>query len=118
MLAAHERSNALRHVRIDRAQHAVNAGRRIEDDALRPLLVVRGAGDRVLEQMREWTVTDVVEERGGQRVLRAIGRDLLPERELAVDAAETREQELHDVRGADRVSEPRVLRAGERVRRD
>src|SRR5438128_954976 len=48
----------------------------------------------------------------------SIARDLLPEREVAVDLTEAREQELHHVRRADRVRESRVLRAGERIRRD
>src|SRR6202035_5912943 len=94
-------------------EHLVHAGRRIEDDLLGPFLVMRRAGDRVLEQVRQRTVACVVEEGCGERVLRTLARDLLPERELAVDLAETREQELHDMRGADRVRESRVLRARE-----
>ena len=37
-------------------------------------LVVRRPGMRVLEEVRERTVADVVEERGGEGVARAVGR--------------------------------------------
>ena len=95
----------------------MHAGRRVEDDALGPRLVVRRARDRVLEEVRERAVADVVEERGGEGVARALGRDLLPEREVAVDRAEAREEQLHHERGADGVREARVLGAGEGERR-
>ena len=61
---------------------------------------------------------DVVEERRGEGVLRVHLGDSLLGRELGVDGAEAREEELHHEGRADRVSEARVLRAGKRDRRD
>ena len=75
VLAADERRDARRHRRVDSREDLVHAGRRVEDDALGPRLVVRRPGDGVLEEVRERAVADVVEERGGERVARAVGRD-------------------------------------------
>src|SRR5687768_15899664 len=68
--------------------------------------------------MRERPMSRVVKERGSERILRAIARHLLPERELAVDRAKPREEQLHDVARADGVGEARMLGARERIRRD
>ena len=117
MATVDERRDALRHRGVELFEGLVNAGRRIEDDALGPHFVLRRAGQDVLEEVREGAVADVVEHRGGERVAGAVGRELLPVRELAVDGAEARHQELHDEGGAERVGEAGVLGAGERERR-
>jgi hypothetical protein len=76
------------------------------------------AWHRLLEEVRERPVPDVMEERGGQRVPRSLARDPLPKWEIAVDLAEAREEELHHVGGADRVGEARVLGARKGERRE
>jgi hypothetical protein len=53
-----------------------------------------------------------VEEGGGDRVAASLGGGALPEGEGAVDLAEPREEQLHDVGRAHRVGEPRVFGPG------
>ncbi len=113
VLAAHQRRHPRRHAAVERRQHLVHAGRRIEEDLLGPLLVVRRPGDGVLEEVRERTVTEVVEQGRGERVLGAVAGHPLPEGELVLDGPQAREEQLHHVRRAERVGEASVLRAGE-----
>ena len=117
VLAADERGDARGHLRIEPREHLVHPGRRVEHDALGPRLVVRRPGDGVLEQVRERTVPDVVEERRRERVARALLVTRCQNGSAAVDRAEPREQELHHERRADGVGEARVLRPGKRERR-
>ena len=116
MPTVHEIRHTLGHAGIERREHAVNAGRRIEHDALGPRLVVRRSYDRVLEQMRHRPVTDVMEHRRRERVASAIRRELLPIRKIAMDRAKSRDEQLHHERRANGVREPRVLCAGKRQR--
>ncbi len=67
------------------------------------------SGDRVLEQVRERAVPEVVQERRGEGLARAFGGDSLRLRQRAVDRAQPREQELHHERRSDGVREARVL---------
>lgn len=57
-------------------------------------------------------MTDVVEERGGERVRGPAGRNALPERKIAVDLPQPPEQTLHDMGCPERMCESSVLGPG------
>ena len=59
-------------------------------------------------------MTDVMQKRRRKGVARAFAADALPEGELVMNLTEPSNEELHHVRGSERVGEPCVLRAGER----
>ena len=85
--------HAPRERRVDRREHAVHARLLVEDDALRPGLVWRRAGDRIFEQVRERTVTQIVQQRSRQRLSR---RD----RGLPADPRGARRESPGGARGA------------------
>jgi len=116
VLACHEIGDAPREAGIIRGEHAVDLARGVEQDARGPRFVMCGAGHRRFEEVRERAVTDVVQEGGRDRVACTLAGHALPEGQIAIDLSEPREEELHHVRGPDRMREPGVLRAwiGER----
>ena len=68
----HQIDDARRERGVDGREHRVHARRRVEHDALGPRLVRRRPGDRVLEQVRERTVTEVVQQRRSDRLASAV----------------------------------------------
>src|SRR5206468_2015516 len=88
------------------------------DDARAPFLVRRRADERVLEEMRERAVSDVVQEGGGQRLLGDLVADAVLREQVSVDVAQARDEALHHVGAADGVRETGVLGAGEGERGD
>jgi hypothetical protein len=56
-------------------------------------------------------VTDVVQERGGERLLGGLFVEPMARGEVALDVAKASDEALHHVRAADGVREPRMFRA-------
>src|SRR5258708_30910612 len=59
--------------------------------------------------MGKGPMPDVVKERRGKRIARAVARHLMPKRQLSMNRTKSREKKLHHERRAERMREPRVL---------
>jgi len=70
---------------VDRREHGVHARRRVEHHTLGPYLVRRRPGDGLFEQVRQRAVTEIVQQRGRERLARARGRDPLRLGQHAMD---------------------------------
>ena len=86
--------------RIRTRQYLVYFGAGVDDHARGPRFVNGAAGKRLLEQVREGAMPDVVQQRCRHRIARAVGRQALPEGQRTVDLLQSNDERMHHVRGA------------------